>query len=284
MIRTLQSGRLPVRKNRLSNKTKASKYGRRYNEGKRSDKVLMYTNASEYRRVFRCYLGEHIFPHFALADNGLSLRQSLVVHLRGGDAVARMKTWWSWQPEHMINYFLACVKHSSMPHIHILSQTFEGPNVHPALRTLQQLGSSSGGFRVSGSAQTLRDDFATMMHARYFAIDFSTLSFAAALFSQQLVQIYVPLLTSRTPTKKMRIAGYDLQHGPGIGFTLPPSLQLRVFHVSRSGAIEEQGSVYAAHAAAAAKSDEHFPWVASCQSGKHPTCSPGSSAVRLCSS
>ena len=233
MIPSLRSGRIAVRPGKAT-VMRFSHYGRRYREAKRSDKIVSLQNSSEYRRVLRHYLGKELLAHYAY--RGPSLSDTLVVHLRGGDAVRRLGLWFNdWaSPQSMINYVSACVRASGLPHVRVVTQVFDGPQAHPALQEIRRLAKATGSFDVTGSRQTLDEDFALLMHAKHVCLDFSTLGLAAALISYDLEQVYLPLLKNRSRTPKQR-GGYPMQRGLGIGFTLPSARGLKVHHIDERG-------------------------------------------------
>ena len=87
---------------------------------------------------------------------------------------------------------------------------------------------------MTGSKQTLDEDFALLLHAKHACLDFSTLGLAAALINYDLEQVYLPLLKNRSRTPKQR-GGYPMQRGQGIGFTLPVTSGLKVYHIDARG-------------------------------------------------
>ena len=157
MVPSLRSGRIVVRRG-TAIAVQLSHYGHRYREAKRSDKIVSFQNSSEYRRVLRHYLGKQLLTHYQY--RGPSLSNTLVVHLRGGDAARRLGLWFNeWaSPESMINFVSACVNMSGLPHVRVVTQVFDGPQVHTALHEIRRLARATGTFDVNTASGMAADE------------------------------------------------------------------------------------------------------------------------------
>ena len=255
-------------------------YGSRYGFKLPSDAVQAYSNVSEYARVLRFYLGKQILEHFApKAEHALD-DETLVVYLRSGDTilipqaggVTRVEAYFNLKRNETINYFRACIRHSGLRKVHLVSQLLEGPAAHPAIEAIRRDAEASGR-TVTGSLHGMQEDFATLLGARSLCLDWSTLGFTAALLSDKLQRAYLPRFRGKGAAfymKRAKSRPYNYwrepgcpsdsepwtvhnaaagkwphtacEHGEaGIGFTLPASANLSVFHVDPpTGAVQQQ--------------------------------------------
>lgn len=258
-------------------------YGSRYGFRLPTDAAQAFSNVSEYARVLRFYLGKQILEHFAPKANRTALDdETLVVYLRSGDTilipfaggVTRVEAYFNLKRNETINFFRACIRHSGLQKIHLVSQLMQGPAAHPAIEAIRQ-DAEANGRTVTGSVHGMQEDFATLLQARNLCLDWSTLGFTAALFSDKLQRAYIPRFRGKGSAFYMKRAhnrpynywrepgcpsgsepwtarnaatgvwpNTACEHGqPGIGFTLPASANLSVFHVDPVTAEVQQQQV-----------------------------------------
>ena len=255
VIPSLQSGRIQVRPGSPQNIVK-SQYGRRYgfcHYGicRHAERVISHMNVSTYARLLRRYIAPHFLSTFTYS-RPFNLDETLIVHLRSGDANKRLEEWFNWKREDVHRYFLGCVNHRlttrTSRRVLIVSQHGASDNfAHPAFELLQSQAATGGWELAINGKQDIYSDFATLMHARHLCIDYCSYSWGAAMLSRRLRTVYVPHLVNP------RYGPWNFMAGPaggrdegtrGMGFSFPASPRLRVYHISpnsRFGArIEEQ--------------------------------------------
>ena len=195
----------------------------------------------------------YFYSYAAVRVAFFALQDTLVVHLRSGDASKRIQEWFMWSRDNVINYFETCVNHSlasgATRRVLLISQHNGGKFVHPAFSPLQSIAAANGWPLDVNGRQDIYSDFATLMHAHHVCLDYCSYSWSAVSFGQSLRTVYLPHLVNRHfgPYNHMGARSSPrgrrtAQHGiPGKGFTLPASADLQVFHIDPAGpTVEEQ--------------------------------------------
>ena len=225
-IPSLSSGLIEVRSPANKSTLQPSRpacYGFRYGL---SPPKLSVTLAVMDTVLYEQVLRTHLWPHLEQYSTymGPSLDDTLVLYMRSDDAKSRMMQWFpDWKPKHMASncsLFDRCIAHSRLKKILVVTRVADGPQQHPQLAELI----AKHGNRLRVQSSSLSEDFATMVHARHLCMDFSTVSFVAALLNQNLRTVYMPRIFDH----------HDLNASDDLGWTLPATAQRAVYYVKAS--------------------------------------------------
>jgi len=212
----MKDARVQIRQAWGYDKQQTMHYGTRYNHT--GDVwVQGLINSIDYERVLRSY----ILPQMKPEIPEQTIKDTLVIYLRNGDAADRLTKWnWfpEWQDKNFTKYLFDVIEKSGLPKIEIVKKIGKNIEPHPSFKHLEQ------NYDIIVKNRTLKEDLSVLMNCEHLVLDFSTFAYTAALMNKKLKHVYIPW-----------IHGIKTNLTDDIGYTIPPTETRTVHLISPKG-------------------------------------------------
>ena len=164
-------------------------------------------DSSELRRVLLRYFKPHITDH--LQHNSRILEDTLVIHLRGGDALDEW-TQNTWRPSPLgIDFYEEVIRHSGLEKIHIVTTPPKNGTMHPTIEPLRRR------YNATIQHDGILEDFSVLSNCCNLVLDFSTFGYTAALMNVNLEKVFISKFVDKKGVPLLRDIASD------VGFTFP---------------------------------------------------------------
>ncbi len=181
----------------------------------------------QLRRVLIRYLKNYLTEYITLDADQFS--ETLVVHLRGGDALTE-KSQKGWRPSPLEqNFYRDAIHISGLKNIHVVTTPPINGAMHPMAKFLEKK------FGATIQHESILGDFSVLARCQNIVLDYSTFGYTAALINENLKNVFIARYKDKKGNHMLRNINSD------VGFTFPTIDGVNVFVYDYPGSFVKKG-------------------------------------------